>query len=824
MDDIHEMLHGEDFKSAGRYKSAFERECIKKGVETSWSCTCRLSGEFHSVLDQNAQEIGSLTTQNLYKLERMNEQGEYVHILNVLFVKGRMAITNSHVLLGFKEDTTQWRIRNHHRMIGYEFKQKELRIRRLKDVVDRRKDYLMIEFPRRVHQHRDIVSKFVTIADQGAVREPDHVCLTGYMPGEQVVLHQSYSPKAKAVDGKITLMRGSDEVGELRHYWTYDIPSSEGYCGSIITAHDKRLPRKILGIHSGAITSGGQAMSFGQPVTRELLDRSFAAFDCMNEDSKIGMTVDDVEDVGEVHMSLFGPILVPSEDMEGHMVIGRLQSGGEHRNVRTRIVPSPVHGVIDEPTTAPACLKPVMVDGKRVDPMDLARLKVAPRPNVEVDEELLQRAIDDVTEMVLTDVDLNDAKVMPFEIAAKGIEGDDGYPPLNRKSSPGFGWPKTDGKREFFGEDEWKLDHPLVKVKLEEALGKLEKGERLNAVFVDTLKDERRPLEKVKACKTRLFSAGEMIFTIVFRMYFMGFAAHMWRHKIDFESCVGINAFNMEWHKLAVLLQSKGKSVIAGDFANYDASLFPEVLWGAFDVVNVFFVSGGQTERQKKARLALWSDVVNSIHVNGTKVYMWSQGNPSGCPITALLNCIVHSILARYVYLDCAKRSDPRAADLSSYRKYVAHVNFGDDDVWNVSDEIVEWFNQQTLTEAFARIGMKYTDEMKSESVVKCRNLEDISFLKRGFRYCDILSRWVAPLALATIREMPMWRHLSTDAYIGTAEVLEEAVIELALHGKDVFQAEVPKFKRAARVLAKRVPVHMWSFREALCILNNRNK
>lgn len=298
----------------------------------------------------------------------------------------------------------------------------------------------------------------------------------------------------------------------------------------------------------------------------------------------------------------------------------------------------------------------------------------------------------------------------------------------------------------------------------------------------------------------------------------------MWRHKIDFESCVGINAFNMEWHKLAVLLQSKGKSVIAGDFANYDASLFPEVLWGAFDVVNVFFVSGGQTERQKKARLALWSDVVNSIHVNGTKVYMWSQGNPSGCPITALLNCIVHSILARYVYLDCAKRSDPRAADLSSYRKYVAHVNFGDDDVWNVSDEIVEWFNQQTLTEAFARIGMKYTDEMKSESVVKCRNLEDISFLKRGFRYCDILSRWVAPLALATIREMPMWRHLSTDAYIGTAEVLEEAVIELALHGKDVFQAEVPKFKRAARVLAKRVPVHMWSFREALCILNNRNK
>ena len=69
-------------------------------------------------------------------------------------------------------------------------------------------------------------------------------------------------------------------------------------------------------------------------------------------------------------------------------------------------------------------------------------------------------------------------------------------------------------------------------------------------VFMDTLKDETRPLPKVMEKKTRVFAAAPMDFIIVFRMYFLDFLVFMMRNRIENESAVGIQTQSREWTQL----------------------------------------------------------------------------------------------------------------------------------------------------------------------------------------------------------------------------------------------------------------------------------
>ena len=75
-----------------------------------------------------------------------------------------------------------------------------------------------------------------------------------------------------------------------------------------------------------------------------------------------------------------------------------------------------------------------------------------------------------------------------------------------------------------------------VKAEIEEKIKIAEQGGQLTFIFTDTLKDETRPIEKIR--KPRLFAAAPMDFIIMFRMYFMSFLAYMMENRIENESAV----------------------------------------------------------------------------------------------------------------------------------------------------------------------------------------------------------------------------------------------------------------------------------------------
>jgi len=403
--------------------------------------------------------------------------------------------------------------------------------------------------------------------------------------------------------------------------------------------------------------------------------------------------------------------------------------------------------------------------------------------------------------------DPEDERILTWEQAIAGIDGNPLYAPVKRNTSPGFGWSaRGSGKTAWLGSGEnYIFDNPEVLARRDELMERLQNNGRTGSVFVDTLKDERRPIEKVDQGKTRLFAAGEMVFCLIFRQYFMGFMAHVMRNCIAAESCVGINAFGYQWNQMVNKIKEVGPHNVAGDFSNYDGTLNAAALWAVLDVVENFYSEA--TDEERMIRRGLWCDLVNSVHYTlpfiGAScslegiLYQWTHSQPSGNPMTVILNSVYHSLVARYVFKMCARKYCPDKVGLDNWSRYVRHLNYGDDDLYNIDPEICSWFNQITMAEAFEEIGMTYTDEAKTGSMVATRELHEIAFLKRKFRWDDAQMRWRAPHSMDTITEMAMWIKGSKNIYELTAETLEEAVHELAQQERAVFDEFIPVFEEA---------------------------
>jgi hypothetical protein len=130
---------------------------------------------------------------------------------------------------------------------------------------------------------------------------------------------------------------------------------------------------------------------------------------------------------------------------------------------------------------------------------------------------------------------------------------------------------------------------------------------------------------------------------------------------------------------------------------------------------------------------------------------------------------------------------DGSLCSLLDFSKKVKAIFLGDDNLLSVADTAQRIFSQNKLTEIFAELGQQYTSETKVEGdVPDFRKLTDVEFLKRTFRYENAVGRYVGPLRMETILEIPYWtkKHDSHEIMLANCE---RSIYELALWGKDIF-------------------------------------
>lgn len=349
--------------------------------------------------------------------------------------------------------------------------------------------------------------------------------------------------------------------------------------------------------------------------------------------------------------------------------------------------------------------------------------------------------------------------------------------------------------------------------------------------WIDTLKDERRPIEKVAQGKTRVFSAGAMDYILVYRMFFLGFNAHIMTNRISNECAVGINPHSDEWHRLAKYLTLVGDKVTAGDFSNFDGSLSAQMLWYFVDVANEFYNPSesitilGVTlnpKEQNLVRTILFQDVVSSIHIFRDNCYQWTHSQTSGGPSTVILNSFVNSISVRMVWLDIMKGTE--LYGLSNFDEHVRFISYGDDNVLNFSDYIVDEFNMHNIVEAYKRIGLTYTMEDKNAQLVAYRSLDQVDFLKRSFTWDETRRKYHGCLSMSTIMEMMNWVRSEVNVDISTKENIETACQELVLYPESVYNKQTERIRRAVRASNLLAPPYIMTWKMARIQMEDKNR
>lgn len=610
----------------------------------------------------------------------------------------------------------------------------------------------------------------------------------------------------------------------IRRGCEYTAMTEDGDCGSVIIAINSSLRRKILGIHNAGLGNVG----YGMIVTIEKIEKALSAIpqgECKTLDWSPDKRIKDFPSItyeggrdSRGNMCLFASLNEPLGPNFFHM--GELEQAPGDVG-KSKLKKSPIADQVQSDPSGwkskkrPAILRPrtyIGSDGQQfhVDPLVKGLQKCA-GPDMPIDRRKVDECLAHIFHRFLDDYDGKKStrqRVYTIEEAIKGDVSDPRFASLNRKSSTGW-YPQRDpwiirknkprgfkGKQYFLGANQDYLILPEVFEDCARIVRKIRKGKRPTVFFVDTLKDELRPNEKTdplapEKISTRVFSASPMDFSIVFRQYFGGFIAHVAAGHIDNGIGVGMDVHS-EWLKLTERLRSKGPHVVAGDYSNYDGSLLASIISMVVDKINAWYNDGPENAM---IRRALWLEVFNGVHVCRGHLYAWGHSQPSGNPMTAVLNSILNLVFCMLAWMDVMKGT-PIPPTLRSYDEHVADIVYGDDNNLNVSDVALQYYNQDTITKSMAKIGLTYTSEDKTISEVPYKKLSESTFLKRHFvsgDQVDVCGR----LSLDTILEMVLWVRDGVDAERNFRQTLFFSLMELSYWGEEVYNRFLPAYQRA---------------------------
>jgi hypothetical protein len=712
-----------------------------------------------------------------------------------VFVAGRVFMTVAHVLSG---DSVKVLKPNHSQ--GNTYAMKDLTITHMTDLNGDKTDLVLVTLPNET-THRNIIQKF-------AVSEPimqrKKVILSGLRQFKgNALINQMSAPGCDIWKSMSYTVEGREIP--INTGIVYEMDTKAGDCGSLLYTTATQSAGKIIGMHVAGST--GKGMSY--PVSRAFIQRNMDLHavdtprrhftDATTDFEGQGLPkTDSLETLGNCsHFAYVEPLNVSSV---------------------TQLSPSILSGTLQEPDTKPAYLKPVEIQGELVDPMVKGIKKIMTYSNG-LDDNLLQMASDDVEHLLKKDLK-EPLRVFTYEEAVRGIEGRDMISPLNRKTSPGYPYTKCNpatGKHHWFGYGDDYVINEEIRRDVNEVIECCKNNVRPAVIWTATLKDERRPIAKVEEGKTRVFTAGPQHYTLAVRQYFLNFIEHIMINRIKNEIGVGTNPYGMDWHQTALALQSKGSNVIAGDFSNFDGSLRQDVLWKICDIINACYNDGTENAN---IREGLFTEILNARILVRGEIIQCDHSQPSGNPLTVIVNSIFNMIVMRMSYLLLLKeRNEP--VHLLDFRKHVSMQTYGDDNCLNISAEIIDWYNQQTITKALSTIGLTYTDEGKTGELVKARTLSEIAYLKRSF-VRDNNGIFKGPLSYSVCLEMTNWIRGNREEIVEASfENCKASLQELTLHGQKSFneartrmephfvdyEHRLPTYAECVSILSRESPV-----------------
>lgn len=392
--------------------------------------------------------------------------------------------------------------------------------------------------------------------------------------------------------------------------------------------------------------------------------------------------------------------------------------------------------------------------------------------------------------LTISDEYKEEINILDFKTSVNGKPGVRYIDSIPRNTSAGF--PFCRSKKNYY--DEIPGDIGLHEIEFNDQImnkvhWRLEnylKMKRTYPVYRASLKDEATSHKKIEMGKTRVFMGAPVDFTIAMRSLLLSFVRVVQKNKLIFESAPGTEAQCIEWDHLYRYLTELGdERMIFGDFSGFDVTMRSDFMRAAFDLIEDFHRECGASDDHCKMIRALSYDVIFPlVEFNGDLIELNGK-NPSGQPLTVILNGIVNCMYMRYCYL----KLNPNK-ELRTFRENVRLLTYGDDNGMGVNKGL-DWFNHSSIQEVLSTIGVTYTMADKESSSQKYIHIDEADFLKRKWRFEPETNSMFCPLSEDSIIKSLMIgvkasRNITKEQH--AASIITSAQLEYFWHGKEIFE------------------------------------
>lgn len=753
----------------------------------------QVTTQMGSVKDTSGYEqVMSKLLTNMYTLSRVTSTGSKL-VGYVTFVEGRTCVMNYHFIAEYRELISAGSVDPKGRLVLSRMTKGESGLREFNYTVEEfinlfktnetlQKLDLSFAYLEKIPPHSVITKMFPTIEEENNARTD--FCM---------ILNKNQSEVSR-VSSIVKYHRNViNPATQIIYYNVYEYLgyTEEGDCGSWLHLCDKTARAKLFGIHvAGDRTTG---IGYATPINQSII---------------------------EIGLNLCGNRIIQDWPIEIQTQMGNLVKDGLNEELfcgkfdivaqtdlpntvvsKTKLMKTPVYGAWGKPLTIPCKLNKFTNDlGQVIDPFSKNIIKFC-KPDVHINNSIVQSLEDSLYDFLLSSSKVKfESRILTFEEAISGIKGDEFYSGISVKTSPGYPY-NMDRTNKFPGKSKWFTvntdgSYDLssgscaeLKSEVLSTIDQLKKGNRPLFIFADNLKDETRPLEKVMDGKTRIFASCPLVYFIIVRMYFGTYQSwYMWNNT-DNGSALGVNPFSQAWDRIAREMIRKcpvdDKGIGAGDYSSFDGSQLTQLQNSILSIINKIY-----GDDHSFIRTMLWLEVTASNHIKGSTIYSWQGSLPSGHPLTPIINCMYNHLSMRYCWY---RANDNNLLSLWEFHHYVFLIVLGDDNLFSVSEQFREIFNESTIGPFMREINLVYTPENKEAALSRGRSISSVGFLKRGFRYETVLARFVAPLEISTILETPYWCNSNPDILSITKDLIQSTIDELSLHGKDVFNEHIGK-------------------------------
>lgn len=378
--------------------------------------------------------------------------------------------------------------------------------------------------------------------------------------------------------------------------------------------------------------------------------------------------------------------------------------------------------------------------------------------------------------------------------------GNEDLPPINKKSSNGYG---MDASKEDYINFKEKFVYDKTLNMLESFKDECKNGSvKISSMLgVESIKDELRLPEKVRDPRTfRVVPLTHMMWS---KKILGEVAVHIKKNMHDTGICSGFNPYK-DMHTLAEKLNECDVTCDV-DFKKWDGSLIARIM----KIVSRIFAKNYSGDNAAVLEV-LMNNVFNSTVLVYDAIWRTTHGMPSGTWLTFLLNCLYNKALTAIVLYRNGIR-DPHA--IFEVVDYVT----GDDKICGSSGQYSKIFNAYTIKEVAESLGMQCTNGDKTQIKSPSMPFNKLNYLKREFRYCSKLNRWVGALSPETIMNTIQWFDNSKDYDEVLSGKCKSMQIESFLHGDHFYNVYCKLIKKTAPA------VLLFSEAKVISILNDDN-